>query len=204
MCQSWAMTGHNQSMSPSVDEFRSLFHATHPKIVAYARRRAADAAADDVVAETFLVAWRRRDEVTAMDNPLPWLYAVAGNQLRNQHRSANRHLRLVSKVADEVAADPAMTASGPNSNSQPDADPAVDLVRAGLSTLSFDDQEVLRLVAWEELTYQEAADALGCSLDAVAQRIRRAKQRLAAAIEQLGQGAPSDRHSESDRHIRGA
>ena len=186
-------------MSTQVDEFRAVFDATYPKVVAYARRRADETAADDVVAETFLVAWRRRDEVAAMDNPLPWLYAVAGNQLRNQNRSTNRHLRLVSKVAGDVATG-AVGAGGSEDDGFPsDGAPAVDLVRDALATLSFDDQEVLRLVAWEELTYQQTAEVLGCSVDAVAQRVRRAKQRLAGAVDNLN-ASPSEPRT----HPRGA
>lgn len=194
MCQSGPMAGHNQTMSTQVDEFRAMFHATHPKVVAYARRRADNSVADDVVAETFLVAWRRRSELSTMDNPLPWLYTVAGNQLRNQHRSANRHLRLVSKVAGQIPVD----------STPVETDPAIDVVRSALATLSFDDQEVLRLIAWEELTYQEAADTLGCSLDAVAQRIRRARQRLAAAVEKTAGTTPADAQTEIQTHTRGA
>ncbi len=188
-------------MSSQVEDFRAVFDATYPKLVAYARRRVDDSVVDDIVSETFLVAWRRRTEVAGMDNPLPWLYAVAGNQLRNQDRSANRHLRLVSKVAGDPATstEPEHASTPPAGHS--DSDPAVDLIRGALETLSFDDQEVLRLVTWEELTYQQTADALGCSVDAVGQRIRRAKQRLARAIENL-----TDHHttSRTDTHPRGA
>lgn len=193
------MIGHNQSMSTEVDDFRAMFNTAYPKLVAYARRRADDGIADDVVAETFLVAWRRRAELAGMDNPLPWLYAVAGNQLRNQHRSATRHLRLVSKVAGDASTSPPAAAKPPVGS-----DPAVDVVREALSSLSFDDQEVLRLVAWEELTYRETADVLGCSIDAVAQRIRRAKQRLSGAIGNLADAAPTDRQTDPHEHTRGA
>lgn len=198
------MAGHNQSMSTQVDDFRAMFRANHPKVVAYARRRADDAVADDVVAETFLVAWRRRAELSMIDNPLPWLYAVAGNQLRNQHRSANRHLRLVSKMADDATAGPRPAAEAAEGRAPFETDPAVDVVRSALATLSFDDQEVLRLIAWEELSYQEAADVLGCSVDAVAQRIRRAKQRLARAIDNLSDAEPPTNHPDTQSHTRGA
>lgn len=198
------MAGHNQTMSTQVDDFRAMFHAYHPKVVAYARRRADDAVADDVVAETFLVAWRRRAELSSMDNPLPWLYAVAGNQLRNQHRSATRHLRLVSKMAGDAAAGAHSPAPLADEAAPIDTDPAVDVVRSALATLSFDDQEVLRLIAWEELTYQETAAALDCSVAAVAQRIRRAKQRLAKAIDSLADADPTTSNPDTQTHTRGA
>ncbi len=191
-------------MSTQVDDFRAMFHANHQKVVAYARRRADDAVADDVVAETFLVAWRRRAELSTMDNPLPWLYAVAGNQLRNQHRSANRHLRLVSKMAGDVTAGDQEPARGGEGRPAFETDPAIDVVRSALATLSFDDQEVLRLVAWEELSYQETADVLDCSVDAVAQRIRRAKRRLARAIDNLGDADPALEQTDTQTHTRGA
>lgn len=189
-------------MNSQVEDFRTMFRATHPKLVAYARRRADATTADDVVAETFLVAWRRRAELSTMDNPLPWLYAVAGNQLRNQNRSSNRHLRLVSKVAGEVAGGSASATDMADNSSAVESDPAVDLVRAALDTLSFDDQEVLRLVTWEELTYRETSEVLDCSVDAVAQRVRRARQRLAAAINNLTDPAPSGEYTET--RTRGA
>ncbi len=204
MCQSETVTGHNQEMSTHVEDFRAMFHATYPKVVAYARRRTDATAADDVVAETFLVAWRRRAELATMENPLPWLYAVAGNQLRNQHRSANRRLRLVSKVAGEAATGPMTADASAPGGSPPDSDPAVEQVRSALATLTFDDQEVLRLVTWEELTYQETADVLGCSLDAVAQRIRRARQRLAAAVDNVAGDTPSKQHPDTRTQTRGA
>jgi len=171
------MAGQKKVMSSEAAEFRSIFDATYPKVLAYARRRASAGAADDIVAETFLVAWRRRRLVLALDNPLPWLYTVAGNQLRNQSRGAGRHLRLVAKVAgDEQVA-------GEADNPPDEPDQAADRIHDGLAQLSFDDQEVLRLVAWEELSYAEAAEVLDCSVDAFAQRLRRAKNRLRQAMD---------------------
>ncbi len=166
-------------MAAELDDFRRIFDSSYPKLMAYVRRRADDSTVDDVVAETFLVAWRRRTEFLTLDQPLPWLYGVAGNQLRNQNRSSNRHLRLVSKAALEP------TETIPGADADIDSNEAADRVREALTTLSFDDQETLRLVAWEHLSYKEAAQTLQCSSDAFAQRLRRAKQRLADAVTRL-------------------
>jgi len=167
-------------MTSEIGDFREVFDATYPMVVAYVRRRVPDpAAADDIVAETFLVAWRRRGEVLAMDNALPWLYTVAANQIRNQSRGTNRQLRLVAKAS----ADPTVVAPEAKLDPEPAADAAVVRLRSALDELSFDDQEVLRLVAWEELTYAETAQVLDCSVDAVGQRLRRAKQRLSRVLE---------------------
>lgn len=139
-----------------------------------------------------------------MDNPLPWLYAVAGNQLRNQHRSTNRHLRLVSKMAGDATAGPHLPPQAIDGQPPFETEPAVDVIRSALATLSFDDQEVLRLIAWEELTYAETAEVLGCSVDAVAQRIRRAKQRLARAIDTLTDSDPAIEQPDPQTQTRGA
>ena len=93
--------GHDSVDAGPIDEesrFRSVFDETYRPLVAYARRRTTDwSEADDIVAEAFSVAWRRRAELPA-DNPLPWLYAVAANVLRNHRRATSRRLRLVDKI----------------------------------------------------------------------------------------------------------
>jgi RNA polymerase sigma-70 factor (ECF subfamily) len=166
-------------MTSEFDEFRRIFDACYPRLTAYARRRVDVSTADDVVADTFLVAWRRRAEFLAIDHQLPWLYTVAANQLRNQQRSSDRHLRLVAKAGGE----PAEPTAGADAGIA--VEPDVERLRQALETLSFDDQEVLRLITWEELSYAETAAALECSTDAVAQRLRRARQRLAKALAEV-------------------
>lgn len=153
--------------------FRRMFDATYPRLVAYARRRLADRAdVDDVVSETYTVAWRRRDEPVERDTPLPWLYGIAGNVLRNRSRAHRRRLRLV----DRIGAQPTPVAAG-----DPAERPGADL-RSALDQLTFEDQEVLRLVAWEGLSHAEVGTALGCSTNAVGIRVHRARQRLAAEL----------------------
>lgn len=155
------------------DWFRWLFDDNYQKLIAYARRRTNDwSDADDVVSEVFATAWRRRDDRDTTAPALPWLYGIAANTIRNQRRASGRRLRLV----DHLQAQPPKRGS---------ADPAErsgsDLV-AALSELSFDDQEVLRLVAWEGLTHVEVGQVLGCSTNAVGIRIHRARQRLQAHL----------------------
>ena len=83
------------------ERFVSLYERHAALVLAYARRRIGAAEAEDVLAETFLVAWRRRDEVP--DDALPWLYAVAGNVLRNRVRSERRRAALSARLAAESA-----------------------------------------------------------------------------------------------------
>lgn len=155
--------------------FRTLFTDTYPKMVAYARRRCFDeAGADDAVAEVYATAWRRWADREPGRDPLPWLYGIAGNVLRNQWRADGRRLRLVERLE----AQPATSVPGPA-----DADAEADAIRTALAGLTFDDQEVLRLVAWEGLSHAEVAEVLGCSPNAVGIRVHRARQRLEALLD---------------------
>jgi RNA polymerase sigma-70 factor (ECF subfamily) len=155
--------------------FRDLFNATYPKLVAYARRRSFDTSnADDVVSEVYATAWRRRDSLDAAEPPLPWLYGIASNVLRNQWRSESRRLQLVERLEAQPAATPT-NAPGESDDLHSDLH---EEIRSALKRLSFDDQEVLRLATWEGLPQAEIGQVLGCSTNAVGIRLHRARQRL--------------------------
>ena len=155
---------------PSPEErFRAIFDATYAPIVAYVRRRAAAGDVDDVVAEVFTVAWRRLDDVPLGDRTLPWLYGTARRVLANHRRGGVRRLRLVDRLQRE-----------PAPPRQPSAHDETALVALG--SLSAKDQEVLRLAAWEGLGTGEIAVALGCTANAAALRLSRARARLRAAM----------------------
>lgn len=159
-------------MQPSAEiRFREVYECHAAAVRAYVRRRIALDLVDDVVAETFLVCWRKLDRVP--EEPLPWLYAVARKALANQYRTSARQ-----------AADPAARPSEPFP--EVEGDPV--LARA-FGLLSEGDREVLRLVAWEELSLPAAARALGCSQVACRVRLHRAKRRLAAHLDRLGRAA---------------
>jgi RNA polymerase sigma-70 factor (ECF subfamily) len=153
------------------DRLEALFEAHHRALLAYAARRCRSLTdAEDVVADVFLVAWRRLDDVPAGDDALPWLYGVArrtiGNQRRGTARRANLKARLEQTTERPVVPPPAGT------------EPALE----ALSRLSRDDQELLRLVAWEELSHAEIAQALGISVNAVGIRLHRARARFEQAL----------------------
>jgi RNA polymerase sigma-70 factor (ECF subfamily) len=152
--------------------FRALFRTAYPALIRFARHRGLnESGADDLVAGTLEIAWRRLEEVPA-DNPLPWLYGVARNIWRNQLRSETRQNLLVLKLpTSEVQAGP-------------DISPTLDAValRKSLGELNEDDQEILRLVAWDGLSPSEAAQVLGCSQVAARTRLHRARNRLALEL----------------------
>jgi RNA polymerase sigma-70 factor (ECF subfamily) len=157
--------------------FELCFRAHHAEVLAYALRRLDDRArADDVAAETFAIAWRRRDALPA--DPIPWLIGIARNVIRNQHRSGRRRARLHARLIDEAATgrtrDPA------------DALAERTAILTALEQLGEREREVLRLVAWEGLDGRRAAAALGCSRGAYAIRLHRARRRLAKALAVAG------------------
>lgn len=153
--------------------FEALFAEHYAAVHRYALRRAEPPLAEEVVNETFLVAWRRLDKVP--EEPLPWLYAAAGHVLANRRREAARHARRASAVAAEPATgvrDPA------------DRLAERDATLRAFAALSEPDREALRLVAWERLSLAEAAHVAGVSRPAFAMRVHRARRRLAARLRE--------------------
>ncbi|WP_433796940.1 RNA polymerase sigma factor [Actinoplanes sp. CA-252034] len=162
-------------MAKSEQRFTVLYEQHYDAVERYVRRRIDDAAVRDVVAEVFLVAWRRLPEVPA--DALPWLYGTARRVLANEVRGAGRRAALTVRAADHGelwAGDHADEVAG-----------RVSLASA-LSGLSESDAEALRLVAWECLTLRQAARAAGCSLPAFAMRLHRARARLRQALSPAG------------------
>jgi RNA polymerase sigma-70 factor, ECF subfamily len=138
-------------------------------VFAYALRRTSPEDAADVVAETFLVAWRRLDDVDER-TALPWLYAVARRVLLSQQRATRRQ----HEIAQRVAAEPPEA---------PETAPGSPRVLEALASLSEAEREVLMLTAWEELSSSEAARVLGCSPTAYRIRLHRARRRLRERLD---------------------
>ncbi|MBE1874663.1 RNA polymerase sigma factor [Myceligenerans pegani] len=168
-------------MSTTDDErFSALFAATNRDLLAYAVRRVSDPAdAADVVAETYLVAWRRIAEVPREGRARPWLFGVARRVLANHHRGERRR----SALADRLRAQLGEVVPPADAGLQGRSD--VELALAGLDE---NDQEILRLVAWEELARDEIAVVLGLSRAAVRVRLHRARRRLAERLTLITSG----------------
>ena len=151
--------------------FDALFSEHQRHVLAYAMRRTRTLAdAEDAAAETFTIAWRKVDAIP-MTEPLPWLYAVARRVLANQRRGSGRRERLAALIRVEDVPTPMRVGD--------DLDgPAF----VALASLSPADQEVLRLVAWEELGNRGIAQVLGITPNAVAIRLHRARARFADAL----------------------
>lgn len=147
--------------------FSRLYQEHEGEILRYALRRSDEPQdAADVVAETFLVAWRRLGEVPLDGEARLWLYATARRVLANHQRGIKRRTRLAERLRDELRR---------QIPSQPSCDPPVLAALAGLADA---DRELLMLVAMEELSPSEAARVLGISTVAARTRLHRARRRL--------------------------
>jgi len=162
----------------AVAVFEELYDAYYHRVAVYvARRTRSTEDADDVVASTFLVAWRRLDDLAGADAPLAWLYAVAYRTLLSHWRDASKTADLADKAAAEY---PAPVDSV---EATVEARDRLDRVTAAIGTLSETDQELLRLIGWEQRTHAEIASILGISRVLVRTRLHRARRHLQAAYE---------------------
>lgn len=156
--------------------FEAVYAAYRTPVLGYALRRTAspeDAA--DILAETFLVAWRKLDQMPAGPDARLWLYGVARNALANHHRGQRRRTALAVRLEAELQ----------QSYRLPEQDTDSAVIMAALLQLPEDQREVLMLHAWEDLDYGQIATVLGCSRNAVRIRTHRARASLAAELRAI-------------------
>ncbi len=159
--------------------FVELYERYYRKVLLYCRRRTAPDAVDDVVATTFLTAWRKINEVPPGSDALPWLYAVAYRAVGHHYRSNRRHHKLESKLSTlgiTHSADTGEIILMDNESRQ---------VVSALAKLRPADQELLRLLVWEELPISDIATVLGINEAAARKRATRAKSALATSYRRL-------------------
>lgn len=154
------------------DWLRRLWAQHSGPVYAYAARRVGRERAEDVVADTFVVAWRHRDRRPHRD--LPWLLGVARRVIAERYRAEDRWERLRARAAlNGSPADPA------------DATLTVAAWEV-LAGLEEPEREVLLLSAWEGLSGREAAAVLGTSAAAYRMRLGRARRRLRRSMAEAG------------------
>jgi RNA polymerase sigma-70 factor, ECF subfamily len=173
----------------AAQRLEELFGLYRKAVISYARRHAPAESVDDIVAETFLIAWRRLERVPA-DSPLPWLLVVARNVIADQRRAASRRdalsLRLQKRTITE--------AIDPPSVQEPTGPVAEAMARLGKK-----DREALELVASDGLRPREAAAVLGELPSTFRARLHRAKRRLRRLLHEQSQqlAEPSPKPPES-------
>jgi len=174
-----------RSSLADAEQFAHLYDRHASALHRYAARRLGTEAAEDVVAEAFLAAFRARHRYDqSRPDALPWLFGILTREVSRRRRTERNHYRLLAATppdlpqagpADDVAA--AVTARAAR----------VPLARA-LAELKPADRDVLLLVAWADLTYQEVADALGVPVGTVRSRLNRARRIVRGALA----GVPLD------------
>ena len=152
--------------------FELLFRRHEPAVRAYALRRVGPSLADDVVAEVFLVCWRRFEEVPA--DALPWLLGIARNVLGTLRRGEHRRAALRGRLAEIETCGPSELAGIGDG-----------VLAAAMARLSEDDRELLLLIAWEGLSTRALAASLGLRPSTVRVRVMRARRRLRVALARV-------------------
>jgi RNA polymerase sigma factor (sigma-70 family) len=164
--------------------FSSLYREHYLSVRAYAVRRIeSQADAADVVADVFVTAWRRLPEVPDSPADLLWLYGVARRVVAGKRRSARRMRNLIARL--QATAVPALTVTG---------DQVTDRVLDAVARLRPAEREAIALVHWEQLSHAEAAQVLGCSANAVAIRVHRARAGLRQALAEPEPAPPDARN----------
>lgn len=156
--------------------FETIWNEHRLQVLAYCLRRVSGADAEDACAETFLVVWRRLDEIPPQSKTLPCIYGIARRVLSNQNRAFHRRGRLYERLT--------------NLGVTPTSDPIDFVVQSSedgrvadaVGRLKPVDREIVRLDAWEDLTREEIAEVMGMTRAAVDQRIHRAYERLSRAL----------------------
>jgi RNA polymerase sigma-70 factor, ECF subfamily len=160
--------------------WESLYSSHAEQVFTYASRRVGNDDAADVVADTFLVAWRRLDDVP--EDALPWLYTAARNVISNTRRAEIRRdalrARLASMEGPEIGLDPA-----------PVIEARADIV-AAMRLLPPSEREALMLVAWEDLDPRRAAAVVGCSPGTFTVRVHRGRRHLKEVLDARKPASP--------------
>lgn len=164
--------------------FAPLFERHFTFVHRYVQQRAGLDAADEIAAETFLVAFGRRDRFDGeRASALPWLLGIATNLVRRHWRAERRQLAAYARaVAGEAASAARETTSA--------APPLDGALAAALATLAHEDRDALLLFVWADLSYQEIAEALAVPIGTVRSRISRARRLMRERVEpQTGRGS---------------
>ena len=166
----------SSSELPDSGTFAELVDCHHAALYAFTRRRISDQAAiEDVLADTFLVAWRRRAEIP--DPALPWLYGVCLRTIWTHRRSARRRARLWGRLSSQ----PQATGRDPA-----DLHAHRSAIAWAFAQLSDADREILRLIAWDGLSTEDAAKVLGVAPGTFRVRLHRARRALQKHLDADG------------------
>lgn len=198
MTTSGKATGDPQGVAPDRAQlFTGLFERHFEAVTGYALRRSTPGEASDAVSETFLVAWRRLDDVPDEPDSRAWLLGVTWRVLANQRRGLSRRRRLGDQLRSELRhLTPPRDAEGTDCH----------VVREALGELSEVDRELILLTLWEGLTPAQIAIALEIAPGAARTRLHRARGRLRALLDLDDPGEPvgrdGDESADDQEHLQ--
>jgi len=174
--------------------FGELFDRHARSLRRYAASRAGIAVADDVMSETFLIAFERRDGFDhSWDDAGPWLFGIATNVLRQHHRAESRRLKTIARSGHEVADDEFVAVAG-----RVDARLAIRTLAGALKSMSSVNRDTLLLWAWADLTYEQIAHATAVPIGTVRSRINRARSVLRHASKSIAEREQEKEHGRAN------
>lgn len=176
-------------MESDEERFEQVYRDHVRNVLLFALSRTPPEEAKDVVAQTFLVAWRRLAELP--EEPLPWLIGVARRTLADRRRADRRREALWGRLlSKERAVSPSFDVDVPEQLHLRGS------IGIALHALQSDDRDILVLVAWEGFTVEQLAEALGCSKQTASVRLHRARRRFATLLDKAD--ANGDEESNMD------
>lgn len=165
------------------EAFAVLYDRHAAPIHRFAGRRLGGQLADDVTAETFLAAFRRRQRYDlGRPDARPWLYGIAANVIGKHRRAEVRMLRAFARTGLDPLAGPQADGYADRVDSRVSAAAAQRDLAAALAGLAVGDRDALLLIAWADLSYEETAAALGIPVGTVRSRLNRARRKVRAAL----------------------
>jgi RNA polymerase sigma factor (sigma-70 family) len=185
----------SRSRKGEADAFALLFERHADAIYNYCFRRIGSwSVAEDLLSVVFLEAWRRREKELPPGKVLPWLYGIATNVVRNQRRSQRRYARALARMpAPQPEEDFAARA-----DERLEDEPNMQQLLAVVRRLPQREQDVFVLCAWSDLSYADAALALGIPVGTVRSRLWRARARLRELVPGVGHEEDESREPITD------
>jgi RNA polymerase sigma factor (sigma-70 family) len=161
------------------EAFAGLYDRYADQLYRYAYRRVGSGFADDVVADTFLAAFRRRHGYDLdISDARPWLFGIVTKEIARRHRAEQARYRALARVGADDAV--------PGFADRVAAGVSAEAVRGPLATalrrLAKRDRDVLLLIAWSGLSYEEVAEILQIKVGTVRSRLHRARQQVRGAL----------------------
>lgn len=165
------------------EQFGELFERHGDWLYDYGARRVGQQLAEDLVSETFLVAFACRDRYdSSVANARPWLFGIMTNLLRKHHRAEVRWLRTLEKSGTDPLGGSAEHAFTDQADERLDAKAAMRALAGALATMSHVQRDLLLLHVWAGMDYPELALTLGLPLGTIRSRLHRAKAHLRKAL----------------------